>query len=100
MTKRVLVVTRDLMFRSKLRAVVAAAGGTVVADDGECDLAVIELETAGVEQRIQAFVGRGVRVLAFGSHVKVEELRRARALGAEAVANSQVEGRLRELVAS
>ena len=95
---RVLLATRDLMFRSKLGAVVAAAGGEITRDDAGCDLAVIELGVAGAEERIVALVGRGVRVLAFGSHVKAEELRRARELGAEAVPNSQVEARLREIV--
>ncbi len=94
MGKRVLVVARDLFFRSKLAAVVAAAGGEVVGD--KCDLAVIELGGEDVEARITAMVEQGIPVLAFGSHVKPEALRAARALGATAVPNSELEKALRE----
>jgi hypothetical protein len=41
---------------------------------------------------------RGVAVLAFGPHVEVESLRHARALGAEAVPNSELAQRLGELL--
>lgn len=99
MAKRVLVVTRDLFFRSKLAAVVAAAGADVVRDDAGCDLAVVELGGDGSEGRIRALVGRGIPVLAFGSHVKPEALRAAREAGALAVPNSQVEERLGALLA-
>jgi len=71
MGKRVLVVARDLFFRSKL-------GGE------------------DVEARITAMVEQGIPVLAFGSHVKPEALRAARALGATAVPNSELEKALRE----
>jgi len=63
MGKRVLVVARDLFFRSKLAAVVVAAGGEVVPD--KCDLAVIELGGEDVEARITAMVEQGIPVLAF-----------------------------------
>jgi hypothetical protein len=98
MGKRVLVVARDLFFRSKLAAVVTAAGGEVVRDDAACEVAVVELGDAAAEGRIRALVARGVPVLAFGSHVKAEELRAARALGATAVPNSEVEATLRALL--
>lgn len=98
MGRRVLLATRDLLFRSKLGAVVAAAGGEVTKDEAACELAVIELDAAGAEERIRALVGRGVPVLAFGSHVKADLLRAAREAGAVAVPNSQVEARLREWV--
>jgi hypothetical protein len=55
---------------------------------------VVELESTGWEDRIREGVGRGVPVIAFGSHVQPERLRAARALGAEAVPNSQIEARL------
>ena len=90
MGKRVLLHTRDLFFKSKLGAVVTAAGGEVVTDDAACDVAVVELGGASVEERIRGLVDRGVQVLAFGSHVHAEVLRGARAAGAEAVPNSQV----------
>ena len=93
MGKRVLVVVRDLFFRSKLTTVVTAAGGEVVRD--QCDFAVIELGGGDVEARIAALVEQGIPVLAFGSHVKPEALRAARALGATAVPNSEVEKTLR-----
>lgn len=91
---QVLLSTRDLMFRGKLRAVVSAAGAEVTRDAAHADLLVIELETTGWENAITDGVRRGIPVLAFGSHVNVERLRAARALGAEAVPNSQIEARL------
>jgi hypothetical protein len=86
------------MFRGKLRTVVAAAGAGVTRDAATADLMVIELETPGWENEIRAGVGRGIPVLAFGSHVDAERLRAARALGAEAVPNSQIEARLGALL--
>src|SRR2546427_496278 len=47
MAKRVLLVTRDLLFRSKLQGVVAAAGAEVSRDEAACDLAVLELGRPG-----------------------------------------------------
>ena len=92
-----LLLTADLVFRSKLTAVVAAAGGEVTRDAEPCDLAVLELgRPAG--DRIGELVRRSVPVLAFGSHVRPEALRAAREAGATAVPNSQVEARLRELL--
>lgn len=96
--RRVYLLTRDLLFRAKLRGVVSDAGGDVTGDPAECDLAVVELEARGWEDAIIDASGRSVRVLAFGSHVNAGLLRRARELGAEAVPNSQVERRLAELL--
>ena len=93
-SRRVFLATRDLLFRGKLRAVVHAAGAEVVRDAATADLVVIELETIGWEAEISDGVGRGIPVLAFGSHVDVDRLRAARALGADAVPNSQIEARL------
>jgi hypothetical protein len=90
MGKRVLVVARDLLFRSKLRGVVTTAGAAVASNDDDCDLAVVEIEAPQWEERVRALVARGVAVLAFGSHVHADLLRLARAAGAEAVPNSQV----------
>jgi hypothetical protein len=92
--------TRDLFFRSKLGAVVQAAGAAETRDEAACDLAVLELGVAGVEARIRALAGRGVPVLAFGSHVAADALRTAREAGAVAVPNSQVEERLRGMLGS
>ena len=98
MGKRVLVAARDLFFRSKLAAVIQAVGAEGTRDVAACDLAVIELGAADVEARIRALVGRGIPVLAFGSHVKPDEQRAPREAGAVAVPNSQVEERLRGML--
>lgn len=82
------------MFRGKLRVVVSAAGAELTRDAGVADVLVVELESDQWEDRVRAGVARGIPVLAFGSHVDVERLRAARALGAEAVPNSQIEARL------
>jgi ketopantoate hydroxymethyltransferase len=98
MAKRVLVVARDLMFRSKLRAVLAARGAESVADESSCDLAVVEIEAPQWEERVRALTARGIPVLAFGSHVHADLLRLARDAGAQAVPNSQVERALTNLL--
>jgi hypothetical protein len=98
--RRVCLITRDLLFRGKLGGLVTGAGGEVTRDAATCDLLIVELEAPGGEAAIAAAVGRGVPVLAFGSHVDAERLRRARELGAEAVPNSRVEARLAQLLAT
>lgn len=50
---RVLLPTRDLVFRAKLGAVVNAAGGVVVTDDGACDLAILDAAAPGAMDRIR-----------------------------------------------
>jgi hypothetical protein len=97
MGKRVFIGARDLFFRAKLQSLVQAAGGETTRD-APFDLAVVELGGAGSNERISELVGRGVPVLAFGSHVKADELRAARALGARAVPNSEIEAALRALL--
>lgn len=94
MAKRVLLATKDLLFRSKLGAVIAAAGGEVVKDPAGCDLAVVDIEIPGAIDRIRGFVTSRTPVLAYGSHVLVDLLRAAREAGATAVPNSEVERRL------
>lgn len=89
--RRVYLLTKDLVFRGKLGGVVGNAGGDVTRDAQACDLAVVELEARGWEECIKTAHGRGIPVLAFGSHLNADLLRQARALGAEAVPNSQVE---------
>jgi len=98
MAKRVYLATTDLVFRSKLGVAVGTAGAEVTRDEAVCDLAVIELGGPVATESIRALVARGTPVLAFGSHVNAEALREARAAGAEAVPNSQVEGRLRAIL--
>ena len=94
MNIRVCLLTRDLMFKGKLRSLVNAAGADVTPDAAAADLIVVELESKDWEDRIRDGVARHVPVIAFGSHVDAERLRKARALGAEAVPNSQIEARL------
>ncbi len=95
-----MLVTRDLVFRSKLAAVVTAGGGELTRDAKNCDLAVVEIvpPPAGGLDDIGALVASGVPVLAFGSHVAADLLRAAREAGATAVPNSAVVERLRELL--
>jgi len=95
--KRVLVDCRDLFFRGKLQAVLTASGAERAREE-PYDLAVVELGKPDVPQRIADLVGRGVPVLAFGSHVDAAELRAARELGARAVPNSEIETALRALL--
>ena len=94
MPKRVYLATRDLLFRSKLGAVVAAAQAEVARDGTSCDLAVLELGAPDALARIGEFLGKGLPVLAYGSHVRADLLRAARDAGAVAVPNSEVERRL------
>lgn len=98
MSKRVLLATRDLVFRSKLGAVVTAAGAATAREAAACDLAVLDVELPDVTTRIRDLVARGVPVLAYGSHVRADLLRAARDAGATAVPNSQVEEQLRRVI--
>lgn len=91
---QVFLATRDLVFRGKLGGIVHAAGAEVTRDAAIANLLVIELESDRWVDRVREGVARGIPVLAFGSHVDAERLRAARALGAEAVPNSQIEARL------
>ena len=100
MKKRVLLDGGDLLFRSKLKAVVAAGGAELSQEEAASDLVVIELGDSQAIQRIGQLVERGIPVLAFGAHVRAELLRAARDAGAVAVPNSQVEARLRALLTS
>jgi hypothetical protein len=97
MAKRVFVLARDLLFRARLRHVIERAGAAA-ADEAGCDLAVVEIDAPAWEQRVRAIAGRGIPVLAFGSHVHADRLRLARDAGARAVPNSQVEATLTEML--
>ena len=94
MSKRVLVETRDLFFRGKIQEIIRACGGEVTRNE-PYELVVIELGKADSPVRIRGLVERGVAVLAFGSHLNAEQLRDARAAGARAVPNSEIESALR-----
>jgi hypothetical protein len=99
MTEPVYLLTRDLLFRSKLGAVIAHAGRTASRSPTGCGFAVVDLTLPDWETAVRELRAHEIPVLAFGSHVDADALRRARALGAEAVPNSQVERRLSELLA-
>ena len=88
------------MFRSKLGAVVQAAGAEATRDEAAAELVVLDVEAPGAVERIQGLVDKGITVLAFGPHVRADLLRAARDVGARAVPNSQVESQLRQLLAT
>ncbi len=90
----VLLLTADLFFRAKLDGIVRSAGARVVTSL-PADLAVVELERPDASARIRQLVDGGVGVLSFGSHVRARALREARALGAVAVPNAEIEQALR-----
>ena len=98
MAKRVFLAARDLVFRSKLAAVVDGAGAVVGRDPAECELAVVDVELPGAADRIRSFIEQGMTVLAYGAHVRPELLRAAREAGATAAPNSQVQERLAGLL--
>lgn len=97
-TKRVYLVTRDLVFRSKLKNIVEWSGAEVTSDDTTCDVAVIELGGPAADAQVRSFTARGIATLAFGSHVMPGALRAARDAGAVAVPNSQLEDALRSML--
>ncbi|HXV86012.1 MAG TPA: hypothetical protein VD793_04900 [Gemmatimonadales bacterium] len=94
----VLVVARDLVFRSKLEEI-ARASGWRVTRTLPARVAVLELGGWPALERVRELTAAGVPVLAFGSHVNAEALRAARQAGATAVPNSAVEATLRAWLA-
>ncbi len=100
MGSAIYLLTRDLLFRSKLAGIATGAGWKVTRDATTCERAVVELGATGWEDRLRELIGRGVPTVAFGPHVDAELLRRARTMGATVMPNSQVEERLRAMLAS
>ena len=100
MPRTIYLLTRDLMFRSKLAAVIGNAGATVTRDVAACDGAVVEIGAVQWEARLQELTSRNIPTVAFGPHVDADALRQARASGAIAVPNSQVETRLQAMLAN
>jgi hypothetical protein len=86
----VAALVHDLMDRSRLDGVVdvfvrsADALATV-----DAEVVVVDLGAAGAVDAIAALVGRGVRVVGYGSHVDTEILERARQAGALALPRSR-----------
>jgi DNA-binding response OmpR family regulator len=111
----VLAVTRDLLWLGKIRAAADAAGWQVAVPqrnldvtqmllDGDTGIVVLDLHhpTIDAVETIRLVKGTrwDARLLCFGHHVDAERLRRAREAGAvDVVPNSEMEGRLRELLA-
>jgi hypothetical protein len=87
----VVALVPDLMDRSRLGAVVDTfvrnATELAVVD---ADVAVIDLSREGAIEAAGALVARGVRVVAFGSHVDKDTLDQARATGADVMPRSKL----------
>jgi hypothetical protein len=81
---RVGLLCPDLLFGSKLRGALAAAGHEVVALGEPADVQVVDL-TADVDERLAALAGSELPTLAFYSHVEQEVRRRAEEAGADRV---------------
>lgn len=94
--RQVQVVTRDLVFRSKVQGVLRELGWRTT--PGVAQRAVIELGDAAALERVRTLCASGVMVIAFGPHVDAERLRAAREAGAIAVPNSRLEDTLREVL--
>lgn len=92
--RSVLVLTTDLFFRAKVEGLVKQAGCYPVRE-GDAALAVVELGGPAALERVRELVATGTTVVAFGSHIRADDLRVARDAGAQAVPNSQVEDVLR-----
>jgi hypothetical protein len=95
--RTVLLLTADLFFRAKLEGVVHAAQARVVTSP-PAEVAVVELGRADAHERIRELAAAGSAVLAFGSHLRADALREARALGAVALPNAEVEQALRAVL--
>jgi hypothetical protein len=96
--RKALVVTKDLFFRAKLTAALEQSGFSVSLC-GSAPVAVIELGTPNASARIERLVADGTQVVAFGSHLNTDGLKAARAAGAMAVPNSEIERVIREELA-
>jgi hypothetical protein len=77
---RVALLCPDLLFGSKLRGALGAAGHEVVPAGDEADLLVVDL-TADVDERLAAAAALPIPALAFYAHVEQEVRRRAEAAG-------------------
>lgn len=92
MSSRTVVVTGDLMDRSKISAALedaVFARNVAIAIElaPELELAVVDLRVASADD-IATLVARGARVVAFGSHVDESVLAAARSAGADALPRS------------
>jgi hypothetical protein len=81
---RVALLCPDLLFGSRLRSALAAAGHEVVAPDAEADVQLVDL-TTDVDGRLGALRAGELPTLAFYAHVEQDVRRRAEAAGADRV---------------
>jgi hypothetical protein len=81
---RVALLCPDLLFGSKLRGALEAAGHEVVGPDEPADLQLIDLTADPDERLAQARMGE-LPTLAFYSHVEVDVRSRAEAAGVDRV---------------
>jgi hypothetical protein len=77
---RIALLCPDLLFGSKVRGALQAAGHDVVAADAPADLIVVDL-TADVEARLDAVREARAPTLAFYSHVEQDVRHRAEEAG-------------------
>lgn len=111
MTRRILLVTSDLLWVGKVRAMAGHAGWEVVVPerktdvtqlllDGDTKLVLVDLHHPRFDFVETIRLVRGTRwdadLVCFGSHVDVERMAKARATGAATVVpNGQLETELR-----
>ncbi len=81
---RVALLCPDLLFGSKLRGALSAAGHEVVAPDDPADVQVVDL-TVDPEERLEAARTGELPTLAFYSHVEVDVRRQAEEAGVDRV---------------
>jgi hypothetical protein len=77
---RVALLCPDLLFGSRLRSALGAAGHEVLSPDADADLLVVDL-TADAEARIAAAAGSPAPVLGFYAHVEQDVRQAAEAAG-------------------
>jgi hypothetical protein len=87
--RRVVVVSRDLMDRSRFEDVVLASGLVLEPWDREASwrpvVAFVDLGHGAADDAISNLAARGVRVVAYGPHVDDDSMARAATLGADVV---------------
>jgi hypothetical protein len=81
---RIALICPDLLFGSKLRGALAAAGHEVVAPADPADLQVIDLTVDAAERLAEARIGE-LPTLAFYSHVEVDVRAKAEEAGVDQV---------------
>ncbi len=99
--RRVLVVSANLLDRSRIESAIRAAGVSVAAslDAASPTRALVDLSSPGAIDRIEELADGGVDVIAFGPHVDTAALEAAAAAGAtESLPRSIFFRRLDEIV--